>query len=466
MKRNVFISFLGTTDYVETIYQWEDKKESSPTRFIQEAILERTAKTWTEKDAIYIFCTKKSYNVNWVDDGHKDRNGNILKREGLDTRLKKLKQKENLKTVIDFTIVEEGFTENDVWSIFETVYNKLNDNDQIYFDITHAFRSIPLFASSLFNFAQYMKNVSVVSVNYGAFEKLLDKIPEGKKISDLHLNERIAPIVDMTNIVRLQELTETAVSITSFGRSPRTISENMKKLTGDQDKYTIDMIIKAVSELDEFIQSNRRHGLRSGSYLERLEEVKKKYNKSETIRQPVREIINKIKGKIEDFGFERNNPNANIIGAIKWSQEFDMLAQAYTLGREYILTVLQEKYNELNPFKSEDQEENDRNYREFLSSVLTITDSKIKKNELYDNFNKYPYQFFTLLNEDIIKELRDAKAYPKLAEYRNIINHGKGNAQNDRNNGNTSYKTIKEIFEKSFYKCTEIILKYNNSCQI
>lgn len=457
MARNVFISFLGTNNYLQTRYQWDKEEPSKPVRFIQEAILSRIAKDWTENDRIFIFYTKGdqgSYQLNWLNNGHtrfneKEEKDQEIEKIGLKQRLNEL----GLKAKIEDTFIPEGFSEDDVWDMFNTVYAKLENDDKIYFDITHAFRSIPLFASSLFNFARYMLNVEVVSVNYGAFEKL----GPAYIVKSMPIDKRIAPIVDMTNIVRLQELTETAVSITEFGRTSKEVSQNMIKLTGQEDAYTIKIIVKAVSELDEFIQSNRRNGIRSGSYLNKLAEVKKKFNKSETIRKPVREIINKINEKIEEFGFGRNNPNANITGAIKWAQEFDMLAQAYTLGREYVLTIIQNKYSDFNPFHSDNDDDNERNYREFISKVLTIENKKVKNNELYEDFKKYPYQFFSLLNEDIIQELREPDAYPKLAQYRNIINHGKGDAQNDRNKGNTSYKTIKETFEKSFKKCIDII---------
>lgn len=219
-------------------------------------------------------------------------------------------------------------------------------------------------------------------------------------------------------------------------------------------------IINAITELDNFIQTNRRSGIRAGSYLTKLSEVKRKYNSAQTIREPVREIIKKINERIEEFGFNINNPDANIVAAIQWTQHFDMLTQAYTLAREYVLTILQNKYSYLNPFHSEKEDENERDFREFISKVLTIEDKKIKNNELYEDFKKYPYQFFSLLHEDIIQELRERNAYPRLAEYRNIINHGKGNAQNDKKNGSTSFNKLKETFDKAYKKCRAIIIEY------
>ena len=49
MARKVFISFLGTTNYVQSIYV-ADSFSSTPTRFVQQALIELKCKEWTEKE--------------------------------------------------------------------------------------------------------------------------------------------------------------------------------------------------------------------------------------------------------------------------------------------------------------------------------------------------------------------------------------------------------------------------------
>ena len=50
MARNVFISFLGTNNYLETYYSIGDFKSSQPVRFIQEALIEHLCREWTSED--------------------------------------------------------------------------------------------------------------------------------------------------------------------------------------------------------------------------------------------------------------------------------------------------------------------------------------------------------------------------------------------------------------------------------
>lgn len=451
MARNVFISFLGTNNYLQTRYKWSDGTLSSPVRFIQEAILEKIAKDWTAEDRIFVFYTEGeegSYKLNWLNNGQtrfneKDTKDQEIEKVGLEQRLNEL----NFNAKVEGVAIPEGFSEEDVWEIFNIVYRKLKENDQIFFDITHAFRSIPLFASTLFNFAQYMLGVEVVSVNYGAFEKL----GPAYKVKDFPINERVAPIVDMTNIVRLQKLTETATSITEFGRIPKKVSKILLQLTTKSDVIHINSIINGISELDEFIQANRSEGLKSGSYLQKLKRTERPLRKSKGLKLPIRILIEKLYEKIEVFGFDDSESDTNVLAAIKWAERYDMLPQAYTLAREYVLSVLYNKYEFLNPFFNE--EDGEIKFREFLSSTLQIKWKKIEKNELYDIFQKYPFQFFSLINDCLIKELRGKSAFPKLADYRNIIDHGKGTAE---------FASIKKAFEDSFGTCLDILNKYTD----
>jgi hypothetical protein len=59
MARKVFISFLGTGNYLQTRYEMGDYI-SSPTRFIQLALIDYICLDWCENDRIFIFYTEKS----------------------------------------------------------------------------------------------------------------------------------------------------------------------------------------------------------------------------------------------------------------------------------------------------------------------------------------------------------------------------------------------------------------------
>ena len=70
MSRKVFISFLGTNNYIRTHYIINGKI-SKPVRFIQEALIDEFCNDWDENDRIFILHTQESLNRNWIDKGQK-----------------------------------------------------------------------------------------------------------------------------------------------------------------------------------------------------------------------------------------------------------------------------------------------------------------------------------------------------------------------------------------------------------
>ena len=93
MARKVFISFLGTGNYLQTHYELNGEK-SAPVRFVQEALISFLCKDWTENDRIFIFCTKGaegSETKNWFDNGHTKVNEDAeIEKIGLEHRLRNL----------------------------------------------------------------------------------------------------------------------------------------------------------------------------------------------------------------------------------------------------------------------------------------------------------------------------------------------------------------------------------------
>lgn len=191
---NVYLSVLGTTDYKPCTYYVGTDFEVPNVRFVQEASAALFCRDWTEDDRILIFTTDDAYKKNWLDNGH-EKNGKILERDGLVRRLNGLKLKPSIRNVM----IREGHSEDEIWEIFQTLYDNLADDDVVTFDITHSFRSIPLLILVVLNYAKVVRNVSLNQICYGAFEVLgppylVDTIP---------LADRRVPILDLTAFDKL-----------------------------------------------------------------------------------------------------------------------------------------------------------------------------------------------------------------------------------------------------------------------
>jgi CRISPR-associated Csx2 family protein len=193
---NIYLSFLGTNDYLEGTYYYEDQ-EITEVRFVQEAIVQLFCSHYSKVDRLIFFLTDDAKSKNWLDGYYKDNNGNL--RPGLYQRLKAL----TLAPAINAVRIEDGKNETDIWKIFQAVFNNIDPGDHIIFDITHAFRSLPMLAMVILPYAQVLKDITVKGIYYGAFE-VLGPLYEAKKLSP---KQRRAPIFNLTPFSALLDWT-------------------------------------------------------------------------------------------------------------------------------------------------------------------------------------------------------------------------------------------------------------------
>ena len=152
MARKLFISFLGAGNYHECVY-YDSQKQYRPTCFIQCATLEQIgAQQWEASDAVRIFTTKKAKEQNWEETlPNKDYAG--LKRQLTDM---------GLKADIQCVSICDGKNEAEMWELFETVFSQIEEGDQLYVDLTHAFRYQPMLMLVLTNYAKFLKDIKVM----------------------------------------------------------------------------------------------------------------------------------------------------------------------------------------------------------------------------------------------------------------------------------------------------------------
>ena len=430
MARKVFISFLGTNNYVECCYS---NDEHYPVRFIQEALIRETCKDWTANDHIYIFCTTDAEARNWVDNGQ-NRATEEIEKIGLDSRLKGL----GLMVPYEKIMITEGFSEDDIWAIFDTVYETLQKDDEIYFDVTHAFRSIPLFSTVLFNYSRFMKETNVVSIKYGAFEKL----GLAFEVKSKPLKKRgIAPIVDLTNVIRLQQFTDMANSLKTYGRVNK-ISQILNKQNDSFNPYLTKMS-NAIESFDNHLLANDLNAIKSGKDVIEIKNNIKQVRKS-SIPNPIKNVIEELDKELN--GFVKENSNKNIEEAIKWAVKYKMLAQAYTLGLEYIKHLFAEKFADKNPFNHKTASKNRKEFQEYFSALCSISQEDVDTNNFKNALSEYKDLTMTFLNMDLVKKLRSY--YSKLGKNRNTINHAKGDV---------TYHDLVNEFEEPYSKCVELL---------
>src|SRR3712207_395284 len=170
MARKLFISILGTGLYGECRYTQGDFR-SGETRFIQQATLEfiSTKEPWAEQDRICILLTDGARCNNW--------DKTITSRENFQTKetvpyegLESVLQQMELPAAIMPVAIPNGKDKEEMWQIFQRTFALMEEGDEVYFDLTHSFRYLPMLILVLGNYAKFLKNVHIAHISYGNYE--------------------------------------------------------------------------------------------------------------------------------------------------------------------------------------------------------------------------------------------------------------------------------------------------------
>lgn len=176
-----FLAVLGTNLYEPVKYQiHESGKQVAEHEFVQIAMLENIQNKQENIGKITIFLTEGAKKSNWEDRKYTQRDiGSLAKwvsakremiQEGaVKPGMKSILQNQypQLYAKTEAVDICNASTEEEIWSVFETIYNTIEDGDEIVFDITQSFRSIPMLAITIINYAKVLKNCQLRGIYYG-----------------------------------------------------------------------------------------------------------------------------------------------------------------------------------------------------------------------------------------------------------------------------------------------------------
>lgn len=349
MARKVFISVLGA-GYYETCKYVKGSFTSSETRFIQQATLEylKVCNNWVTKnsdgevvDRIIILLTDGAKKDNWS----KDITTRLNRKSNQDESYQGLEQVLNdmeLPCPVETISIPDGKSEEEMWTIFNVVYEALRTNDELYFDLTHSFRYLPMLVLVLGNYAKFLKNVTVKHISYGNYEA-----------RDANTNE--APLMDILPLTMLQDWTFAAADLIQNGniKKLQELKENnaLVPLLRERGKKNIDRRL-AEGYLDAYINSLRNYlndmklclgpNILSGVAINQIRDCHEQV--TEVLGQviaPIPPIISKIQKSLRDFETtDIMYPESlrNGYEAAKWCYDHQLYQQAVTILDENITT--------------------------------------------------------------------------------------------------------------------------------
>ncbi len=434
----LFLSFLGANNYEPCVYYQGQKPplpERRAVRFVQEATIGRYCKEWGAGDRIVIFTTRKAYEKNWLDGGHGECSSEVgFPWEGLKTRIAAMGLDPGLKA--QNVHIPDGSDEAEIWEIFRIVYDTIQKGDEVVFDITHAFRSIPMLAIVILSYARVLKEITIAGIYYGAFE-ILGSLNEVKSIP---IDHRLAPILDLTPIAELLEWTSAVDRFVNSG-DPARVSALTKagvrpilKQTKGADQAA-DTLRRIADSLERFcaVMSTCR-SLKITEAAERLNILLASLERSE-ILPPFSPLFNFIKNNLRAF---QGNRVEDGLQAVAWCMNHGLIQQGFTILNELLISwVLSKTIGETNDVK----------LRSLPSHATTILREGLQG--CPERWDKIATENRDLVRRIIIlfEEDRDIlDTINKIRDYRNDMNHA-GYRENPINEKNFS-KALKELLEK------------------
>ncbi|MCO5232093.1 MAG: TIGR02221 family CRISPR-associated protein [Chitinophagales bacterium] len=226
--------------------------------------------------------------------------------------------KEVLGTNSDAIIIPYGLDRQEqlqILSIIGEAFKKLESGDEISLDITHSFRSLPLFGTTVINFIHSLsdKNIQFSKVYYG----MLDAMREF---------DGVAPIIDISTTVELQNWITAAYSFKEYGKGAL-----LADLLGGDEGKVIQIFSDAVNinYLNEIKQK-----------LTNFKDLANQNFENEFARWVVPEVLNSFTQRLFKAGNEQYRFQYELS---VWHREKQNYASAYIVFTEAVITYVCEK---------------------------------------------------------------------------------------------------------------------------
>lgn len=447
-----FISVLGTGNYRVAKYCYNDV--CFETKFVQEAILSCLfGDKLDDDDKISVFITDEAKEKNW-----EHENENCLK-DILKNKYKNIEIKDKK--------IPTGKNDDELMSMFETIYNEIEEGDEIYFDITHGLRNIPMFALTIISYSRVLKNVKLGGIYYGAFE-----------VSDKDTG--ITPIFDMTMYMNILDWTTASELMIKYGNASmiKDVYYEEKKSCPQEMKKSLGKLEKPINSLERFtscIQTSRGkiNDDESSSIQKAYSKFIEKFNaideEEKYFVKPVKPLFEKIIESTKEFDNASNLETG--LATIEWCIGKGFTQQGLTALEETIKTYVCNKF-ELDDSKELYRDEISKNVMNFINDLYKS--KKVKNEEDFKNkedfkndasiiYQRMKDSFKKAIEKDdcieiVINILKNidhdiVKISKKVSEIRNNINHF-GFQKNDM-----EYSTLNKNLELYFKEFKKIIAK-------
>lgn len=327
----VFMTVVGMGGYDEATYRIGDNEYTN--RSIQKALLTYFKDTGREFDKIVFLLTEKARENNWEKVKYTERkkadDGSELKIPHEEEGLRSFTEKLFPGKAVDKNIAD-GVNDNDFLSIFQQIYESMDENDEITFDVTNGFRSIPFLFYPVISYAKELKNITIDNIYYGPYVRGINPTV----ILDL---QKYGEILDWANAAHIFRISGNAKEILqlsqkryngleekdSFGESQQaskwlsSLTEALLTCRGDDSKESISKSARKLFQSRSKMESSSRN---------------KEYMLFD-------ELLKHALDSVSEFNKDMNHYELGMHTA-EWCIERGLVQQAYTALREAHISYL------------------------------------------------------------------------------------------------------------------------------
>ena len=243
-------------------------------------------------------------------------------REGQSELTTELKREGLTDDKIDNTVtISSTESLSDTLSLFETLYNKLQNGDELYFDITGGFRSYSAALQACLNYLKQTKAIIVKDIFY----------------AKINLDEANAKIYSISYFAKLDEW---AIGIQNFIRYGS--ADYLKELVNGNDAST-----DLVNALDSFAQHlNLCLVIQARSDFEKVNQSLNDFQQviddpDVTIDSYVESLLCPLQNQIKDFLSMFNSDFE--LGCVDWHLKFHNYQAALTILNDYSEKIIKDK---------------------------------------------------------------------------------------------------------------------------
>ena len=282
------------------------------------------ARFYQDQDLDYmkVFVTEKAREMHWED----------FKRQAED-------YVDNLEAVE----IPDGADEDELWSLFETVVDAVDEREEVIFDITHGFRSLPFLSLLAVAYLRQVKKIDLRAVLYGNFAA-----------SDKSVTPPRAPVIDLTGFVSLFDWMTAADRFIRFGDATD-LAERLRKARPPQQNKRPDPAEReqsrglslAAKSLENVSLALRL--IRPGEAMQASAELPSRLlDASRSIpanARPLDPLVHSIADAYAPLEMPRDQQEKDVVGQlecerrmINWLLERKQYVQAATIAREWIIS--------------------------------------------------------------------------------------------------------------------------------